>query len=262
MDYLKIVLDGYINPSTNEHLTDYFFREFKKVEKEYFSPKEFFESGCLGIIDIFKADIKDRLYKDKNMLYDMIGHAKDGTIKYQDLTLDQMKNPKLVQEQKEKCLVKWNDRLLELSENSYYAQINRITKNRYTGLLSWERIQYIEYSILAAFEKVLLENQKENIPIMVKINAPVLGFFCGLIDKISIDKRDETENATVYCERICKKFKLNYTDRVRQNFNVNETTKLKKALTEKIFPLIDNETKSLIQKYLDSKLPPKNNLYG
>lgn len=95
-----------------------------------------------------------------------------------------------------------------------------------------------------------------------KLKAPVLGLFCSLINKIGIDKKDETESATVYCERICGKFKLPYTDRVRQNYNVNETRKLMQELTEKVLPLIDNETKILIQKHLNSKQPPKQNLYA
>jgi hypothetical protein len=92
--------------------------------------------------------------------------------------------------------------------------------------------------------------------------APELGFFCSLINKIGIDKRDETESAPVYCERICGKFKLRYRDRVRQNYNEIETKKLIKDLIEKVLPLIDNETKISIQKYLDNKQPPKQNLYG
>jgi len=95
-----------------------------------------------------------------------------------------------------------------------------------------------------------------------KIKASVLGLFCSLINKIGIDKKDETESATVYCERICNKFKLPYTDRVRQNYNVNETKKLIQELTEKVLPLIDNETKNLVRIYLDSKQLPKQNLYG
>ena len=95
-----------------------------------------------------------------------------------------------------------------------------------------------------------------------KLKAPVLGLFCSLINKIGIDKKDEAESAIVYCERICGKFKLPYTDRVRQNYNVNETKKLIQELIEKVLPLIDNETKISVQKYLDNKQPPKQNLYA
>jgi hypothetical protein len=95
-----------------------------------------------------------------------------------------------------------------------------------------------------------------------KLNAPVLGLFCSLINKIGIDKKKERESATVYCERICGKFKIPYTDRVRQNYNVNETKKLIQELTEKVLPLIDTETKNSIQKYLDNKQSTKQNLYA
>jgi len=95
-----------------------------------------------------------------------------------------------------------------------------------------------------------------------KLTSPVLGLFCGLINKNGIDRKEETESATIYCERICDKYKLPYTDRVRQNYNVNETKKLIQELTANVLPLIDIETKSLIQKYLDSKHPPKQNLYA
>jgi len=95
-----------------------------------------------------------------------------------------------------------------------------------------------------------------------KFTAPVLGLFCGLINKIGIDKKEESESAAIYCKRICVKYKLHYTERVRQNYNVNENKKLIQDLTEKVLPLIDTETKSLIQKYLDSKHPPKQNLYA
>lgn len=95
-----------------------------------------------------------------------------------------------------------------------------------------------------------------------KIKAPALGLFCGLINKIGIDRKDDTESATVYCKRICYKFKLPYTDRVRQNYNVNETRKLLKELSEMILPLIDNKTRTSFETYLDSKQPKKQNLYA
>lgn len=94
------------------------------------------------------------------------------------------------------------------------------------------------------------------------LEAPVKGVFCYLINKLGIDAREEAESINVYCKRICNKFKLPYTDRVRQNFNAKVTGKLKKQLIEGLLPLIDPETQSLINKHLDSELPPKRNLYA
>jgi hypothetical protein len=95
-----------------------------------------------------------------------------------------------------------------------------------------------------------------------KIKAPVLGLFCNLINVSGIDKREETESAPVYCQRICNKYELPYTDRVRQNYNVKETKKLIQELTKLVLPLIDEETKLKVEKYLASKEPPKQNLYA
>jgi hypothetical protein len=132
----------------------------------------------------------------------------------------------------------------------------------YSGIVNKVEEQVNKYPrLFAKFDKC-----EHNLPSQQtkfdKIKAPVLGLFCNLINRIGIDKKEETESATVYCKRICDKFQLTYTDRVRQNYNVNETKKLIQELTEKVFPLIDNVTKDKIEKYLDSKQPPKQNLYA
>lgn len=119
--------------------------------------------------------------------------------------------------------------------------------------------EYIDSGITLAHESIRMENlsnHKEEKKTS-KIAAPVLGLFCSLINKIGINKREEIETATVYCKRICKIYNLPYTDRVRQNINVNETKRIIKELNEKVFPLIDAKTKSLIEKYLDNKHSPK-----
>jgi hypothetical protein len=119
----------------------------------------------------------------------------------------------------------------------------------------------VQLNLLEMFNEFLLSPQKNKTK-TEKIKAPVLGLFCNLINKIGIDKKEETESASNYCKRICDKFKLPYTDRVRQNYNVNETKSHIKELTEKVLPLINEETKISIQKYLDNKQPPKQILYA
>ena len=128
-----------------------------------------------------------------------------------------------------------------------------------------DQLEIDKYKRFLELEMIQTEREINQLPKQnetKKITAPVLGLFCALINKIGIDKKHESESATVYCERICGKFNLKYTDRVRQNYNVIETKNLIKDLTEMVLPLIDNETKISIQKYLDSKQPPKQNLYG
>lgn len=101
------------------------------------------------------------------------------------------------------------------------------------------------------------ENKKES----EKIKAPVLALFCKLINAIGIEQKDEIESVEKYCKRVCERYDLVYTDRVRQNFNGNETKVNLKLLTQNVLPLLDAETKSKIQKHLDTKQPPKQNLY-
>lgn len=112
--------------------------------------------------------------------------------------------------------------------------------------------------LFASFDKCEhnLLPKKNNAP-----QAPELAFFCSLIHKIGIDKKDETESAGKYCQRVCAKFKLDYTDRVRQNYSNSETKKLRKNLIEKVLPLIDNETKVIVENYLDDKQPLNQNMY-
>jgi hypothetical protein len=214
MDYLKIVMEGYLNPSTREHLTDYFFREFRKAEKEYFSPKEFFESGCLGIVEAFKTDIQNKINKEQLRVYEMIEVANSGKLmKYQNLTLEQMQDPKLVQAQKERLLEYCHARLSGLSEKSYSANLFLLTNNRYTGNLSWERIEYIEYSIFTAYKKVL--------ELMLGKEKPTIKKAKGLtIDQIALKLVFEDVDVTLEnADEIISKFGLTSGKKLCQQYN-------------------------------------------
>ncbi len=92
--------------------------------------------------------------------------------------------------------------------------------------------------------------------------APAIALLCNLINDAGIIKRENDEIPEKYCKRICEKYSLKYTDRVRQNFNGNKSKKHYKELTELILPCIDKTTKDKIQKHLDSKNPPKQKLYA
>jgi len=93
------------------------------------------------------------------------------------------------------------------------------------------------------------------------LKAPVLGIFCNLINEIGIEIKGEAESAESYCRRICEKFTLPYSDRVRQNYNTNRTTKHLKELENKILPLLHSDVRLQIETHLSTKHPPKQNLY-
>lgn len=134
-------------------------------------------------------------------------------------------------------------------------------KQYFTPLLPNEIMKYFypfdeyEHNLLPQLTD---KNEKKS----EKITAPVLALFCNLIHKIGICKKEETESVEDYCSRICKKYGLSYSDRVRQNFNGSETKSNLKKLNERVLILLDAETKKKIQNHLDSKLQPKENLYA
>lgn len=95
-----------------------------------------------------------------------------------------------------------------------------------------------------------------------KLTAPVIALFCRLVNDSNVIKKEDNEIVSAFCERICAKFNLPYTDRIRQNFNNSVTPTHKKKVREQILPKIDKSTSDLIYKYLDSKPSLKQNLYG
>jgi hypothetical protein len=77
MNYLDIVLKGYFNRNNREHLSKYFFREFKKAEKEYYEADEFF-NGCLNVIEAFERNLDKQIYEEKKELYLGLNLARQG----------------------------------------------------------------------------------------------------------------------------------------------------------------------------------------
>lgn len=92
--------------------------------------------------------------------------------------------------------------------------------------------------------------------------APAKALFCNLINEAGIIKRLSNEIPETYCKRICEKFNLSYSDRVRQNFNGNKSKKHYKEVIELILPFIDVTIKEKVQKILDSKYQAKQKLYA
>ncbi|HUZ59433.1 MAG TPA: hypothetical protein VMU83_11685 [Hanamia sp.] len=64
MNYLEIVLKGYLKENIKEHLDNYFFREFKKAEKENYELNEFFE-GCLNVVQGFEKELQEKVNEIK-----------------------------------------------------------------------------------------------------------------------------------------------------------------------------------------------------
>ncbi|MGV3599320.1 MAG: hypothetical protein ACO1PI_15770 [Bacteroidota bacterium] len=256
MEYLKIVLEGYINPNTINSLSNYFFREFKKAEKEYYDINEFFE-GCLGIVRIFEDNLQNRLYKRKNELYLMKGLAEDGELNYPET------DPNLSIKQRRENSIKYAKEELErIKIDDFYLNLSLITKGQYIGQMSNNQITFISSEINKAYLKALnhLQETQKNKELadgkgqtqINKIQAPVIALFCSLVNDSTVLKREYDETIANYCKRVCSKYILPYSERVRQCFSDKGTRVNKKKVKDLILPLIDAETAALITKYMEN----------
>lgn len=96
-----------------------------------------------------------------------------------------------------------------------------------------------------------------------KLEAPIISLFCTLINDSGTIAKNENETIGNYCKRICEEFNLQYRDRVRQTFDSTANTKKNRnKLKDRLLPLIDKETQGKLLKYLDTKHPTEQNLYG
>lgn len=95
-----------------------------------------------------------------------------------------------------------------------------------------------------------------------KPKAPVIALFCSWVNFAKVLPKEENESVENYCKKVCEKFNLSYSDRIRQNFNGNETKQNKLRVKELILPSIDKETNEKIIQYLTSKEQAKQKIYG
>ena len=92
MDFLEIIIRGYFNENDREALDKYFFREYKKAEKEQFYEAEQFFTGCMNEVKKLEKGISEKLYQRKNELYQMLNAAENEELTYADMegkTLEQ-----------------------------------------------------------------------------------------------------------------------------------------------------------------------------
>ena len=133
MDYIDIILKGYLDTNNRTYLSKYFIREFKKAEKEHYDFEEFFK-GLLNGIESLKQDYKTKLYNRKNELYFMLNDAKNGTLKYgnsSDIPIADRHKDTI-----EYC----EDELKTITENNFYLNLFQFTKGKYVGHLSFSEL--------------------------------------------------------------------------------------------------------------------------
>lgn len=154
MDYLELILQGYFNPNTNKHLPQYFLREYRKAEKEYYSPREFF-GGCHSAIAHLKELITRQVQERKKELHLMLSAAKAGTLKYNDLagkTIEQKRTETIEGCEKELA----DERPNGIGVLSFTAHLfNLYPENKTIPLsysMSYDEIVLIEFAVNGAWE--------------------------------------------------------------------------------------------------------------
>ena len=154
----------------------------------------------------------------------------------------------------------------------YYSKLKKNDREFYTAYGQAQRIFndfYIEIIELCGLEKIplqqikpirttaapLINNDKaeqttigKTKPPKEKIAAPIIALFCFLINETMIVKFDNGSVET-YCRKVCDKFDLPYTDRVRQVFRESETKGNIGKLKELILSKIDDNSHKILTDY-------------
>lgn len=131
MDYLEIVLNGFIN--NREYLDRYFIRKFKEAESQYYVLGEFFK-GCLNVVSALNYDLKKKYYSDMKEYQECLHHA----ISINDKEAENH----------------FREQLKEIAECNYSVNLYSFTGGKFTGHLFSEDIKYIALSLNDAFDKL------------------------------------------------------------------------------------------------------------
>lgn len=150
MNYLEIVLQGYFNENNRDFLEKYFFREFKKAEKEHFFEADEFFNGCLKVIKDWEKHLENKVIERKRELYLILSEAEKGTLSYNDLEGK-------TAEQKRKEAIEYSKNELQsvrpdgIGSLSFTVHLNSLTNGRISYNMEYSELLIIKGSILKAF---------------------------------------------------------------------------------------------------------------
>ncbi|MEY1640126.1 hypothetical protein [Tenuifilum osseticum] len=153
MDYLEIILRGYFNEYDCEALDKYFFREYKKAEKEQFYEAEQFFTGCMNALKKLEQGISEKLYRRKNELYLMLNAAENGFLTYTDLegkTVEQKRRETIEYCTKELEYIEKEGKNITPIEFGYKGMFYRINK---------QGLDVIATAISKAFQETQPKNE-------------------------------------------------------------------------------------------------------
>jgi hypothetical protein len=159
MDYLGIIINGYFNKNNRDFLDKYFYREFKKAEKEHYEVGEFF-SGCTDIIKSWEKSLEQEKFKRKSELWRMLAMAKNKTMPYADMqgkTIEQKRKETI-----EYCKSELKDERHDgIGSLSFTAHLVSLTNGRVAYNMDYNEIVIIKKGMAKAKLKVLSEKVTE-----------------------------------------------------------------------------------------------------
>lgn len=150
MNYLEIVLKGYFNENNREFLEKYFFREFKKAEKESFFDADEFFNGCLKVTKDWENHLEQKVFKRKTELYLMLNTAENGTLSYTNL------EGKTIEQKRIETIEYCKDELKSVRSDgigsiTYTVHLSSLTNGLIAYNMTYHELLFIKGSILKAF---------------------------------------------------------------------------------------------------------------
>lgn len=122
MNYLTIVLDGYCNLTDRKYLKEYFIRESKKAEAEFYTP-EVFLTGCKTAVQTYLiGDLYRQKQESERELFDAKQWAKENEPDTINQRFEQEDN---------------------LNIEDYLVNLWQVTNGRYTGQMDYFEIMHI-----------------------------------------------------------------------------------------------------------------------
>ena len=147
-------MDGYVNQNSRNFLPQYFAREQKKAEKEFYSSTEFY-TGCRNIVNQLITNLETQLFREKNECYRAISGIKNGSISFID------PNSSLThEEQKENSIKEWQNQLNNWTIKNFTVNLFNLS-SKYTGYLTHDDLVAIN-SALDQAENLHIETNREN----------------------------------------------------------------------------------------------------
>lgn len=87
------------------------------------------------------------------------------------------------------------------------------------------------------------------------LKAPAVALFCNLTNDSKLVPRNEGESNEVYCKRVCEKYCLKYSDKIRQQFSSSKTRSNTDKVLKLVLPHIDSDSRDIILKHINKDRP-------